>query len=240
MTNPIIDALSWNPDNPAASIRALQTALTTLQTEWATKIPPLGQISRNGQVYESDWNVFESDRDDATFLHFDNETPDFRGEWANILGVVRPVEGAMLPGFSEFTEVNVINNYISVVGAFAVTTTIMTITIELKRDALFFIWFPLMVNRTVGAGTVTFLLEINGVSQYDMIVTPVSGSWELWYHPWISSLCNPGSYTIRLRVQIPAGTTVEFAQIAPLPNVVGTSPIGIITPSLAYVETIYQ
>jgi hypothetical protein len=235
MTNAIIDALTWNPDNPAASIRALQTALMSLQDEWADKIPPLGQISRNGQVFESDWNVFESDRADATFLHFDNETPDFRGEWANIDGVVQPVESEIQPGKSEFVSVGITSNRVLVTST---TATILTTTFTTTRPAKFFVFVPMLID--IISGTFTLLnLRIDTVSLYSWAPVGISTVWKPWWVVAASGEYAAGSHTIDLRATTAGGST-EFGAIAPLPNVTSTTPLGVITPSLAYVEVIYQ
>lgn len=235
MTNPIIDELSWNPDTPAASARALQTALMELQTEWATKIPPLGQINRNGQVYESDWNIFESDRSDATFLHFDNETPDFRGEWANIDGVVQQVESEIQPGRSEFISVGITNSRVLVSST---TATILTTTFTHTRPAKFFVFIPMMID--IISGTLTALrLKIDGATIYTWSPTGITTVWKPWYVIAATAEYAAGARTILLEATTSGGNT-EFGQIAPLPNVTNATPLGVITPSLAHIEVIYQ
>lgn len=236
MTNATIDALTWNPDNPAESIRALQTALMSLQTEWAALIPPLGQISRNGLVYESDWNVFESDREDAAFLHFDNETPNFRNEWSRIFDQLQSVNAPANSGRSKFYSVTVSGNRVAIAST---TGTVITTTFTLSRPAKLHIFFPIMINAI--SGSVTLLnLKIDTVSLYSWVPQGIpTGSWKYWYVIANSGEYAVGSHTVLLEATT-AGGTGEFAQLAPLPNVVSGTPLGIITPSLAYVEAIYQ
>lgn len=236
MTNAIIDALEWDPDHPAASVRALQTALMSLQEEWNALIPPFGQISRNGLVYESDWNIFESDRADATFLHFDHETPDFRNEWANIFGQLQSVNAPANSGRSKFYSASVSSNRVALAST---TGTVITVTFTLSRPAKLHIFFPIMINAI--SGSVTLLnLKIDTVSLYSWVPQGIpTGSWKYWYVIANSGEYAVGSHTVLLEATTAAGTG-EFAQLTPLPSTVSGTPAGIITPSLAYVEAIYQ
>ncbi len=233
MTNAVIDALSWNPDNPAASVRALQTALMTLQEEWAALIPPLGQISRNGRVYENDWNIFEADRADATFLHFDNETPDFRGEWGNIDGIVQPIEAIARPGASELFPITFART------VFASTTgTVLTGTFTLTRPAKLYIYLPIMIDIISGSLS-SIALRLGGVTQFTWVPFGITTVWKPWYVAHLLDEQAAGTYTIDLRATTVGGST-EFSPLAPLPNVTNAVTLGVFTPTLAYVEAIYQ
>lgn len=239
MTNPIVDALEWDPDYPAASISALLTALMALQAEWDTKIPQLGQISRNGAVTEDDWLAliaqkdFDEDRADNTYLHFDNVNQEFEGEWANIFGEIQQGMGVV----SDKTVAHVLTNRVSIV---ATTADVFNNVIVLPRSAKFDIYLPFMVNRTAGANNVTITLKIATVSVYSYDLVPTSGSWEPYYVVFHSAEYAAGSVTIEVEATVGATTTCEFADIAPLPNVTGTTPLGIVTPYLGYIEAIYQ
>lgn len=243
MTNPLIDALVWNPDNTSASIRALQTALMSLQTEWATKLPQLGQISRDGLVVEADWqslilqNGLDADRADSSFLHFDNVNQEFEGQWANIYGEITQQAAVADSGKVERFSLNVITNYRTIGTSLG---SVVSQAVVLKRSAKLNIFLPVMVNRTAGANNITFTVRIGGVDQYSVVFAPTTGTWTPLFFHWIHTTLSPATVSVELSAICGAATTCDVADIAPLPNITGAAPNGIITPYLGYAEAIYQ
>lgn len=248
MTNPIIDALTWDPDNPTKSVRALQTALMTLQDEWATKVPQLGQISRNGRVTEDDWQSLilqkglDADRADNSYLHFDNINQEFEGKWANIFGEIQPQVSEVDSGKSERFAFHITNNYIAVSNG--TRTTIMTISIDLARDAKLFLFTPFMIWDGISSTTTISLeIEVNAVNQRTVSAPAahVDNVWEPWFFYWLTDTISAGTVTVELIFDSVSGIDdFVVGDIAPLPNVTGPTLLGVVTPYLGYIEVVYQ
>jgi hypothetical protein len=244
MTNPIIDALAWDVNNPAASVRALQTALMALQDEWNNKVPITAQVSRNALVTEEDWQVYDTTRQDSSFLHFDNVSQKFAGLWENIFGSIQFSRSVIDSGLSEFHPVNILNNRVSITGA-ATTIILEPPSFIIPRSAKLFIYLPFLINRNSGSSDITLVLEINSVDYLTLVVTPTTGIWAPFTLYWLSDeyVVPPGvqvGIILRLKATVAAANVCEFADIAPLPNITGAIPLGIITPYLGYIEAIYS
>lgn len=240
MSNPLIDNLNWNPNNPAESWYALLNALTALQIEHAMKIPITAQISRSGRVTADDWGAVDTSREDLSLLHFDNVNREFAGEWGNIVDEIAPVEAKAQPGFSERFEFTVDSDYYLYSGS-ATPVVLASTTITLVQPAKLFIFFPFLTRYISGTnGSFSIDIEVDSVTSMDHTVLITNTVWNPLFLVWGTDVYSSGSHDIDLVItkSISSGQ-FEFANIAPLPNTVSSVPLGLVNPYLSYVEAIY-
>lgn len=241
MVNPIIDAITWNPSNKAKSIRDLQQALNDLQADWASKLPQLRQITRNGVVKSEDWdsviaqNSLDTDRLDDYFYHYNNINREFVDEWHLIFGQYRQISANDAPGRSEKILLEPIAGRVSATSGTACRLYYQDVVIT--KPAKMFIFVPfLYYNTSVSDKYIQFYID--GVKEWEHYTRPTSPS--IWCERsafYLTEELSAGTYTVEFRAES-SGGTVSVISPSP-PSTLATIQNSDIEPSMAYVEVIY-
>lgn len=264
MTNPIIDAINWDVNNPGASAILLKQQLALLQAEWDEKTSRILQLKSVGPKSISSFQDLLNHRNGEidNYLGFDpaDELVDsnlryVRGELVHAL----PYAGTGHKERIYLEQTSVLTPNLAVD-----TTFLYTQTVSLPRPAFVRGFHPLILkSATAFACRNLFRPQIDGTAIYSG--NPTGGAagdarpgilfWPLvmstetfviveWATP---DVVDAGSHTFRMDIisNNGLGGSLSAANVAPFFDIytsaieVGTMPTTYVQPSLSYLEFIY-
>lgn len=266
MTNPIIDAIDWDLENPTASALLLQQQLVLLQAEWDTKISRALQLKAVGPKSLASFQDLPNHRSNEidSYLGFD-PAEEFVGD------TLRYVRGELIPtlpfaGVGHRERIYLTQTSVLTPNA-AVNTTFLynNISVTLPRPAFVRGYHPLILKSS-GANPCSNLFrpqiddaaifsgaptgggagaERPGITFWPLVMSTETFVIVEWETPTIIA---EGAHTFRMDIIAGAffGGSLSAANVAPFFDIytsaveAGTMPTTYVQPPLSYLEFIYQ
>lgn len=260
MTNPLIDNITWDPNNPSASVQNLLTQLTALQAEWEEKRSRFLQITTLGQKSLATWLSLPGHRNSSRdiYVGLDPSIPEADSTLRIIRGQLLPLTPAAGVGHKERLYLD--QSTILVPNASVETTYLFQETVTLPRDAYILGVHPVIVKPGGGGSCdVCFRPLIDGDQVFEGILTGRAPRPGVTLEPlltfietlvtivWASPLIPAGTHDIEMDlISAPSSGGATSSNVAPLFNYHSTSmetgvmPAAYVQPSVSYLEFIYQ
>lgn len=264
MTNPIIDAINWDVNNPGASAILLQQQLALLQAEWDTKTSRFLGLTSVGAKSDASFEDLQNNRSNEIdiYVGLDPSEP-------LVDSTLRYVRGGLvssLPqaGVGHKERVYLSQTSVLTPNAAVNTTFLYNVSATLPRTAFVRGFHPLILKSSgANACSNLFRPQIDGAAIFSG--NPAGGSagdprpgitfWPLvmntetfviveWETP---TAIAAGAHTFRMDIIAGAffGGALSAANVAPFFNIytsaieAGTMPTTYVQPPLSYLEFIY-
>lgn len=265
MSNPIIDAIEWDIDNPGISALLLQRQLALLQAEWDEKIARSLDLRSVGLKSLSSFNDLPNSRENEIdfYLGFDPSDEAIDTSLRYIRGQLTPT--LPLAGSGHKERYYLSQTSVLTPNASADTVYLYNVTVTLPRPAWVRGYHPLILKSSgANACSNLFRPQIDGTAIYSDAATgggagndrPGILFWPLVLNTesfmiveWSSQdIVSAGSHTFRMDIIASGGLggSVSAANVAPFFNIytsaieAGTMPTTYVQPPLSYLEFIYQ